>query len=83
MSPAVADEMQLETSADGVAIAEIEDGSVAQRVGFQKGDVILAINGERVASSKDLERMIARSSRGMWQITINRGGQVITSVLGG
>jgi len=83
MSPAVADEMQLETSADGVAIAEIEDGSVAQRVGFQKGDVILAINGERVASSKELERMIARSSRGMWQITINRGGQVITSVLGG
>jgi len=83
MSPAVADEMQLETSADGVALAEIEDGSVAQRVGFQKGDVILAINGERVGSSKDLERLIARGGRGYWQITINRGGQVMTSVLGG
>ena len=35
-----------------------------QRVGFQKGDLILAINGERVTSSKDVERMIARSSRG-------------------
>jgi len=83
MSPAVADEMQLETSADGVALAEIDSGSVAQRVGFQKGDVILAINGERVTSSKDLERMIARGSQGMWQITINRGGKVMTSVLGG
>jgi S1-C subfamily serine protease len=83
MSPAVADEMQLETSADGVALAEIDSGSVAQRVGFQKGDVILAINGERVTSSKDLERMIARGGQGMWQITINRGGKVMTSVLGG
>jgi Do/DeqQ family serine protease len=83
MSPAVADEMQLETSADGVALAEIDSGSVAQRVGFQKGDVILAINGERVTSSKDLERMIARGSQGMWQITINRGGKVMSSVLGG
>jgi Do/DeqQ family serine protease len=83
MSPAVADEMQLETSADGVALAEIDSGSVAQRVGFQKGDVILAINGERVTSSKDLERMITRGSQGMWQITINRGGKVMSSVLGG
>ena len=40
MSPAVADEMQLETSADGVAIAEIEDGSVApaRRVSERRRD---------------------------------------------
>ena len=83
MSPAVADEIQIETSSEGVALVEVEDGSLAQRVGFQKGDVVLEINGERVHSSKDLERLIARGSRGMWEITINRGGRQMTTVLGG
>lgn len=82
MSPAVADELQLDAAADGVVIADIDEGSVAARVGFQKGDVILAINGERVNASKDLERILRGGSQ-MWRITINRGGQVITSVLGG
>jgi Do/DeqQ family serine protease len=82
MSPAVADELQLEVGTDGVVIADVEDGSPASRVGFRKGDLILAINGERIATSKDLDRLLRGSSQ-MWRITINRGGQVLTSVLGG
>ena len=82
-SPAVADEMQLDLSIDGVIVADVETNSVASRVGFQKGDVLLAINGERVSSSKDLERMTARGGTGPWEITINRGGRIFTSVLGG
>jgi Do/DeqQ family serine protease len=82
MSPAVADELQLEVGSDGVVLADVEEGSPASRVGFRKGDMILAVNGERVATSKDLERLL-RSGSQMWRITINRGGQVLTSVLGG
>jgi Do/DeqQ family serine protease len=82
LSPAVADELQLEVGSDGVVIAEVDEGSAASRVGFRKGDMILAINGERVAASKDVERII-RGGGQMWRITINRGGQVLTSVLGG
>jgi Do/DeqQ family serine protease len=82
MSPAVADELQLEVGTDGVVIADVEEGSPASRVGFRKGDLILAINGERVATSKDLDRLL-RASNQVWRITINRGGQVLTSVLGG
>jgi Do/DeqQ family serine protease len=82
MSPAVADELQLEVGTDGVVIADVDEGSPASRVGFRKGDVILAVNGERVTASKDLERLLRGSSQ-MWRITINRGGQVLTSVLGG
>jgi S1-C subfamily serine protease len=65
-----------------VVIADVDEGSAASRVGFRKGDLILAINGERVATSKDVERLI-RGGGQMWRITINRGGQVLTSVLGG
>ena len=82
VSPAVCDELQIEVSSEGVALSEIEEGSAAARVGFQKGDVVLAINGERVSSTRDLERMM-RSGLARWQITINRGGQMLTTVLGG
>lgn len=80
-SPALADEMQLDTS-DGVVLTEIEDPSIAAQVGLQKGDVIQAVNGEKVTSSRELER-IARAGATTWRITIVRGGQTLTSVLGG
>ncbi|MBL0403053.1 DegQ family serine endoprotease [Microvirga aerilata] len=81
MSPAVADELQIEVADDGVVVADLEDRSVAASVGFEKGDQIVAINGERVASTRDAERMINRNS-GYWEITISRGGRVFTTVLG-
>ncbi len=81
MSPAVADELQIEVADDGVVVADLEDRSVAASVGFEKGDQVVAINGERVASTRDAERMIGRNS-GYWEITINRGGRVFTTVLG-
>ena len=56
MSPAVADELQIEIADDGVVVADIEDRSLAGSVGFEKGDQIVAINGERLASTKDAER---------------------------
>jgi Do/DeqQ family serine protease len=83
MSPAVADELQIEISSDGVVVSDLEASGVAARVGFQKGDMILAINGQRVATSKDAERMISRNGGNYWEITVNRGGRVFTSVLGG
>lgn len=81
MSPAVADELQVDVADDGVVIAELEDRSVAASVGFEKGDQIVAINGGRLTSTKDAERAINRNS-GYWEITINRGGRVFTTVLG-
>ncbi|SCY95646.1 Do family serine endopeptidase [Microvirga guangxiensis] len=81
ISPAVADELQIEVADEGVVIAELEERSVAASVGFEKGDLVVAINGERLASTKDAERQIERTG-GYWEITINRGGRVFTTVLG-
>jgi Do/DeqQ family serine protease len=83
ISPAVADELQIDISSDGVVVSDLDAGGVAARVGFQKGDMILAINGQRVATTKDAERLVARSGGSYWEITVNRGGRVFTSVLGG
>ncbi|TXN24600.1 Do family serine endopeptidase [Methylobacterium sp. WL9] len=81
-SPAVAEEIQVDLPADGVAVAEVEEGSIAGRSGFKKGDVIVAINGSIVSSTKDLERM-TRDSLGVWEVSINRGGEVMTTVFRG
>ncbi|WP_134499515.1 Do family serine endopeptidase [Microvirga pakistanensis] len=81
ISPAVADELQIQVADEGVVIAELEERSVAASVGFEKGDLIVAINGDRLASTKDAERLIDRAG-GYWEITINRGGRVFTTVLG-
>jgi membrane-associated protease RseP (regulator of RpoE activity) len=36
--------------------AGVADGSLAQNLGFQKGDVIAAVNNEKIARTRDLER---------------------------
>ena len=82
LSPAVAEEMSLSSTLEGVVIAEIEDGSPAQEVNFQKGDVVLAINETKIANTRDMEKATG-TKRYFWKLTIGRGGQVFTTVIGG
>ena len=82
LSPALADELRLDTSAEGVVIVDLADGSLASNVGFQRGDVIVSVNGEAIAKSRDLER-VTQKPRRVWQIVIMRGGQKISVVLNG
>jgi S1-C subfamily serine protease len=51
-------------------------------VNFQKGDVILAVNGVKVRTTRDLLRA-ASGGHSYWKLTIERGGEVVTTVLGG
>ena len=61
---------------------DVADGSIAQGLGFQKGDLIVSVNNRPIATTRDLERIAAEQSR-LWRITINRGGQEISVVFGG
>src|SRR5438445_9965321 len=40
LSPALAEELRLDSSAEGVAVVEVANGSLAQTSGFQRGDLI-------------------------------------------
>ena len=82
LSPAVAEELSLESLREGVAIAEIEEGSPAAEVELQKGDLIVAVGDARIATTKDLEKATA-GRKPYWKLTIGRGGEVFTSVVGG
>jgi Do/DeqQ family serine protease len=82
LSPALADELQIESSTEGVAVLEVADGSLAQNFGFRRGDVVLAVNNRKIAKTRDLERAAQEQSR-VWRVTILRGGRQISAVFGG
>jgi Do/DeqQ family serine protease len=82
LSPSLADELRLDTSAEGVAIVEVADGSPAQSVGLQRGDVVLSVNNEKVDKTRDLDKLVKAGAR-VWRVTIQRGGRQISAVFGG
>jgi Do/DeqQ family serine protease len=82
LSPALADELRLDLSVEGVAIVEVADGSPAQSVGLQRGDVVVMINNEKIEKTRDLEKMSKAGAR-VWRVTIQRGGRQISAVFGG
>jgi Do/DeqQ family serine protease len=82
ISPALADELRLEASAEGVVVLDVADGSLAKNLGFQRGDVIASVNNEKIARTRDLERIVKDTTR-RWSITIMRGGQTLSMTLGG
>ncbi|MBI5318362.1 DegQ family serine endoprotease [Bradyrhizobium sp.] len=82
ISPAVAEELRIDSNAEGVVVVELEDGAPAASVGFQKGDIILAVNNQKIAKTSDLDKAAKASSR-LWRIVVVRGGQQINVTLGG
>ncbi len=82
ISPAVADELKLDSSVEGIVVTDLADDAPAKGVGFKKGDVILAVNGQKIAKTADLAKAVLESTR-LWRITVIRGGQQINVTLGG
>jgi Do/DeqQ family serine protease len=82
ISPALADELHLDAGAEGVVVTELADDGTAANVGFQKGDIILAVNNEKIVRTSDLDKASKAGSR-IWRITLVRGGQQINVTLGG
>jgi Do/DeqQ family serine protease len=82
ISPALADELRIDAGIEGVIVIDILEGSLAGNVGFQKGDIITAVNGASIARTKDLVEATRAAAR-VWRITVIRGGQQLSVVLGG
>ena len=79
ISPRVAEELRLPDISDGVAVADVEGGSPAARLGFARGDIIVAVNGTEIDSTGTLEDQAA-TSPGLWRLSINRGGRMINQI---
>jgi len=82
ISPALADELHLDADTEGVVVTDLADGGTAANVGFQKGDIITAVNSQKIAKTSDLDKATRESVR-VWRITLVRDGQQINVTLGG
>ncbi|MCB8836863.1 DegQ family serine endoprotease [Aurantimonas sp. VKM B-3413] len=77
LSPRVAESFGLSTDQTGVIVSAIAAGSIAQRVGLRPGDIVLAVNGQKVDSTSTLEELSRHDFSG-WRFDIDRGGQRLT-----
>ncbi len=68
--------VSVDDSKNGVTIAGVERTSPAARAGMRQGDMILAVNGERIESSRGLIRSIAAMPPGSSvSLSIRRQGR--------
>jgi len=82
LSPAVAEELSLQSNAEGaiegVIVTDVEQDSMAANLGVQKDDIVVELNGAAIKTTRDLEKAAAQRMRS-WDLTISRGGQLIRS----
>lgn len=79
LSPAVANELQLDPMTKGVVVIAAANGSLAAGQGFQDGDIVTAVNGQAIHDVRQLrEALAAGEQRGGWTIAVDRGGQQLS-----
>jgi Do/DeqQ family serine protease len=78
LSPAVAEELSYDGARTGVIVSGIAGGSIADRAGFKRADVIVEVNGVTIDTTKRLASVADKPSR-VWQLTIERDGRLIRS----
>ncbi len=75
LSPALAEELDLQGAWDGVILLKVPRGTVARRYRFRPGDVLLEINDEKVTRAADVEALLTRASD-RWTVVFRRKGRV-------
>lgn len=75
LSPAVSEELGIDTVRSGVAVAEVGEG-VGRKLGFRRGDVIVDVNGRDIDSVETLSDVLAQGAEA-WSLAINRNGRLL------
>jgi serine protease Do len=82
VTPPVAQEMNLPFDSKGVVVTDVVEGSPAFRMGIEKGDVIVSLNGQDIKDVGTFKSLVSTRGNG-WQIVLQRGGQTIQSFISG
>lgn len=75
INPAVANELGLPDDAEGVAIVRIDPASRAARL-VTKGDILIAINGRKIADVSDVQKALNGSGQRGLALTLDRDGAI-------
>jgi Do/DeqQ family serine protease len=83
LSPAVAQEVGVDDDTrDGVVVLEVEQQTPAARLGIRRGDLVVAVNDEKVKSVAQLADILAASGGG-WRLSVERGGKLFNLAIQG
>ena len=64
LTPEIAEQLGMEGEAGGVVISGVEPGSPADEAGLRRGDVVLEVNQETVASVEDFRTALGAKPKG-------------------
>jgi len=76
LSPAAANDLQLDPLARGVAVVSVAEGSIAANQGFQPGDIIKSVNGTPIGNVGQLQGALGNAQN--WDMAVERGGRTLT-----
>ena len=82
MSPALAEELAVESASEGVIIASVKQGSPADDIGLQKGDYLISIDNNEVKTTRDVVALQQERAY-YWTLIIRRKGELLKSKVGG
>jgi serine protease Do len=77
LSPAVALDLQMDLMAKGVVIRAVSANTPAAGYGFQPGDVVRSLNGQRITNVDQLKHALDAAG-GHWSLVVDRGGQQLS-----
>lgn len=80
ISPAVADELDIDLYTKGVVVSRVMSGNAAS-LGLRRRDIIKKVNGTDIADTKQLAKMMKKGSL-RWQITVQRGKRLLNITWG-
>jgi len=83
LSPAVAQEVGVDDDTrQGVVILEVKEKTPAARLGVKRGDIVVALNNEKVKSVAELVSALELAEGG-WRLSVERGGKVFNLAIQG
>ena len=77
LNPALAEEMSLDMTTRGVVIGDVRDRSAAQRIGLQKGDLLVSLNNKPLPTVAVL-RQVVNAASSPWTLSVKRGNQTLS-----
>src|SRR5581483_944038 len=79
LSPELAEAMKLSGQLTGALVGEVAPNTPSAKAGLKTGDVITAVNGEKISDARELRLMIGSMAPGnKAQLEVNREGQTKT-----
>ncbi|HTO40535.1 MAG TPA: Do family serine endopeptidase [Rhizomicrobium sp.] len=74
LSPATVENFGLDDSAKGVVVSATTAGTPSENYGFQRGDIVMMVNGTKINRVADLTRAL-EAAQGQWNMIVIRDGR--------